>query len=134
DVPGRAQQAVEPPSLCPGGTDGDPGAAVQGSSHGPPWYGGPPTESNTCLPLCKDFLRKFLFLGSGQRGTAQRFVVMALASWTEARPFWPLAGSCRAWGRSPHCGRPAEGAAGWLSGVSPPSGARSSSGAAPGAL
>src|SRR5438309_8559570 len=64
DVPGRAQQAVQATALGPGGTDGDPGAAVQGGFHGHPWYGRPPTESNICLPLCKDFFRKILASGS----------------------------------------------------------------------
>jgi hypothetical protein len=63
DVPCRAQQAVQAPSLGPGGTDGDPGASVQAVSHGHPWYGRPPTESNVCLPSRKDFLRKFLVSG-----------------------------------------------------------------------
>src|SRR5439155_20696992 len=68
DVACGAQQAVQATALGLGGTDGDPGAAVQGGFHGHPWYGRPPTESNTCLPPQKDFLeRSWLRLSWQQR-------------------------------------------------------------------
>jgi uncharacterized protein (DUF4415 family) len=46
---------------------------VQAVSHGHPRYGRPPTKSNVCLPLRKDFLRKFLKSG---------------VSWQRRKRFW----------------------------------------------
>src|SRR5205807_1023225 len=60
DIPGGAQQAVEPPPLGLRGADGDAGASVQGGSHGDPSYGRPPTKRNACLPPPRNFFRKFV--------------------------------------------------------------------------
>ena len=94
DVAGRAQQAVEPPSLGPGGTDGDPGASVQAVFHGHPWYGRPPTESNLCLPLRKEFFRQFLASGSADNSANVRChgtgePLAACAGSAQMRPGWP---------------------------------------------